>query len=70
MDTPQNKDVPAGQWPPTFVGVTMLFCFPLTPYHSITLSLYHSITLSLYHSVTFLTLSLKKPPDGRFSDAR
>lgn len=41
MDTPQNKDVPAGQWPPTFVGVTMLFCFPFTLYHSITLSLRH-----------------------------
>ena len=67
MDTPQNKDVPAGQWPPTFVGVTMLFGFPFTLYHSITLSLYHFITLSLYH---FLTPSLKKPPDGRFSDAR
>ena len=49
MDTPQNKDVPAGQWPPTFVGVTMLFCFPLTLSHSITFSLYHFITFSLCH---------------------
>lgn len=47
MDTPQNKDVPAGQWPPTFVGVTMLFCFPFTLFHSITLSLRHFLTLSL-----------------------